>query len=289
MARQIRWAVVGVGRAGVARGRAIQADPQGTLVCTWRGRNQHQLDCGRATDLDDLLGQVDAVAICSPDQAHAGQIQTALQAAKHVVVEFPICHSYAKAIELFNLARAMEKTLHVAHIEILHGPQQLLHKALKKPPASASLTFSRPGPLGSPRNLALGNVARLHRLVDLFGPVTHLKDLTFVPGALSGILTTASTRVMFQFAQAPTRKRATLLEVSNSAGDWTLTGQQLSLNGTARVPPKAPGLFFRDQSVAASRILRGCSHYVDETQILHILQVAEQLSKLGEGPLRVAL
>ncbi|NCG17475.1 MAG: Gfo/Idh/MocA family oxidoreductase [Rhodobacterales bacterium] len=288
MATKTRWAVVGVGRAGIARSRAIQADPFGALVCTWRGRNQHLLDCSAATDLTDALRQVDAVAICSPDVAHGDQIGAALRANKHVVVEFPICHSSTEAAALFELARTMDKTLHVAHIELLHGPQRLLHEALQRPTSSASLAFSRPGPLGSARELAFGNIARLHRLVDLFGPVTHLQDLDYVSGALSGVLITTSTRVMFHFEQAPALPRSTLLKVGDSSGNWKLTGRQLSLNDTARILTQTTGLFSQDQNVATARIMRGCSHYVTETQILHILRLAEQLSNLEEGRLRPA-
>ena len=166
----VRWAVIGVGRAGLARARAIDRDPDAILAAVWRGRNADRFPLATvAPSFEAALEGVDAVAICSPDSAHAEQVEAALRAGKHVVCEYPVAPNAREAHRLLKLSRQLGLVLHVAHIEVLHAPQVILRAHLQSDPAATiHQTFSRTGSDAiAPEAVAAGNLARVHRLIDL--------------------------------------------------------------------------------------------------------------------------
>jgi len=59
----------------------------------------------RTTNLEDLLGRVDAVYIASPHLTHYEYARKALEARKHVLCEKPMCLSAAEVDELYKLSR----------------------------------------------------------------------------------------------------------------------------------------------------------------------------------------
>ena len=59
--------------------------------------------------------EIDFVAICSPSEMHAAQVEQALLADKHVLVEIPLAMSYTEGRVLAGLARERGKTLMVCH------------------------------------------------------------------------------------------------------------------------------------------------------------------------------
>jgi 2-hydroxy-4-carboxymuconate semialdehyde hemiacetal dehydrogenase len=69
------------------------------------------------TELADALArpEIDIVAICSPSEAHAAQVEQALMADKHVLCEIPLALSYTQGRTLAGLARERGKTLMVCH------------------------------------------------------------------------------------------------------------------------------------------------------------------------------
>ena len=77
---QIRWAVVGVGSAGRARAKAIQADPRSELVAVCRGRFAGWFHVAQLSEVDDAIAAADAVAVCSPTHLHAAHVRAALKA-----------------------------------------------------------------------------------------------------------------------------------------------------------------------------------------------------------------
>ena len=114
----VRWGVVGVGRAGNARVKALHADPRSTVIGGWRG-DPESAGLHAFQGFDELLQHVDAVAICSPDPFHSTQVHAALSAYRHVVCEFPLAGSAGEASSLFALSVARDRVLHVEHIELL--------------------------------------------------------------------------------------------------------------------------------------------------------------------------
>src|SRR5262245_3742445 len=82
----LRLGIIGAGRAGRARMRAINERPDLELV----GVASSQEDV-RTHTIDDLLGSdADAIVVCTINSAHAKQVSAALAAGKHVLCEYPL-------------------------------------------------------------------------------------------------------------------------------------------------------------------------------------------------------
>lgn len=286
----LRWSVLGVGTAGLARVRAITSDPRSRLVAVWRGRNAERAVMARqARDLDDALDGVDAVAVCSPDAAHPDQVAAALRAGRHVVCEYPLAPSAPEAAALLDLAGSVGRVLHVEHIELLHAPQALLRSFTRRDPVVAlHVGFARPGPDGAaPADVARGNLARLHRAVDLCGPVIAVARLDGGPGLLHGALVhTGGVETTFRFEQSPYLARSTRLEARTAAGErWEASGDSLFRGGNPMTLIEAEPLFDQDHRAATGRILDGRPPYVDDARLLHVLRLRDAIAAGRVGPL----
>ena len=94
--RTLKWAIVGVGRAGRARARAIDRDARSRLVAVHRGRNAAETGAPEVS-FEEALDVADAVAICTPDALHVDMVEATLRAGKHAVVEYPMAPSATEA------------------------------------------------------------------------------------------------------------------------------------------------------------------------------------------------
>ena len=74
----LKWGIIGVGRAGRARARAIQSDPRASVSLGFRGAPD-AVGLQAATSIAAMLEAVDAVAICSTDETHFALVRQALQ------------------------------------------------------------------------------------------------------------------------------------------------------------------------------------------------------------------
>src|SRR5690606_9515317 len=114
--------------------------------------------------LDEAIARADAVAVCSPNPAHAEQVRAALLAKRHVVCEYPLAPDAEQAAALFALAAQVDRVLHVEHIELLTGPAATLRGRVR-PQLIQTLEVGFQG-RGSAEiagsALALKNIARLH-------------------------------------------------------------------------------------------------------------------------------
>lgn len=281
----LSWAVIGVGIAGRARARAILGDPRSRLVAVHRGRHAVELDVPDLPLLE-ALDRADAVAICSPSDCHADQVALALERGRHVVVEFPLASTRARAAALLAQARAAARLLHVEHIELL-DPAQVTLAAQARPETlrTVDIAFQAPGdPLNGPAELALANVARLHRIVHLGGPVARVEELAHGPGLLEGTLTLATgVPVRFRFACGPGLRRSTRLHVEGVHATWLLEDRVLYRDEKPQTLLAARPLFVQDHRIAMARLLDGRSPYVSEERILHVLHVVDHLGALATG------
>ena len=166
----IRFAVVGPGRAGRARIAALEGHARARCVAVVAREGEPDF----ASVLRDPA--VDAVCVCTPNALHAPQAEAALEAGKHVVVEFPLAPGPGLARRLLERARECDRVLHVEHIELLSASQRALREraAGLGRPRGGELQFQGGnagwiGASSSAGSPALRAVARLHRLVDLFG------------------------------------------------------------------------------------------------------------------------
>src|SRR5262245_51751567 len=117
-------AVVGAGRAGAARIRALEGSPRAHLAAVVSRSRPG------AVSLPDALARADVAAaiVCTPNLLHAETARAALAAGKHVAVEFPLAASADEARALFDAAERRSLVLHEEHIELL-SPSQLALRA----------------------------------------------------------------------------------------------------------------------------------------------------------------
>ncbi|HXZ85936.1 MAG TPA: Gfo/Idh/MocA family oxidoreductase [Myxococcota bacterium] len=275
MPTPIGVAVLGAGRAGRARARALQRSARARLV-RWLSRERPE-----SGTLADALADpaVAALIVCTPNLLHAGAARAALAAGRHVAVEFPLAASPAEARALFELARRAGRVLHVEHIELLSPAQLWLReraRALGRPQSGvvrfssdASGWIADPRLAGSP---ALGALARLHRLVDLFGP-GELRAARLEEGAgprrleaelgfaAGGLVTLIEER-------APGLARAT---------EWSIE----CARGRLDTPPPEPGgeLFARDLELFLDRIESGAPSYLSEARELEVLELVAAIER----------
>jgi predicted dehydrogenase len=122
-AAPVRVAVVGVGHLGRHHARVLSSLADAALV------GIVDADPGRAAEIAgatgtqvvarvaDLIGEVDAVSVAVPTEAHAGVALPLLEAGIHVLLEKPMTRSIEEADRLLAAARDAGAMLAVGHIE----------------------------------------------------------------------------------------------------------------------------------------------------------------------------
>ena len=215
---------------------------------------------------------VGGVILCTPNLLHAGQAREALDAGKHVLVEFPLAPSPAEARALLERAHQSNLVLHEEHIELLSPAQLWLRaraQALGRPRGGAlHFTGSSAGWIADPLlagSPALCALARLHRLVDLFGTAA-VRGATLARG--SGyrlgveLEFAAGGRLELVEERAPGAQRAT---------HWRVECE----NGSLGDPPaeRPADLFARDLACFVARVVERAEPYVSEARCLHVLEL----------------
>lgn len=119
---KIRAGVVGVGLMGRLYARLLKELPQAELTAVF------DLDAERAAGIgaelgakaspsvEDLLNQVDAVFVCSPDRAHLEPVLAAAAAGKHVFVEKPLATNSAEGLQMVEAAEKAGIVFMVGHV-----------------------------------------------------------------------------------------------------------------------------------------------------------------------------
>lgn len=119
----LRVAVVGVGHVGALHAQIYARLPGARLVAVCdinpaRAREvAAPLGCRAATDLRELLGEVDAASVAVPTSLHHAVSAQLLESGVHVLIEKPIATSLAEADAMVDLAARKQLTLQVGHIE----------------------------------------------------------------------------------------------------------------------------------------------------------------------------
>ncbi len=110
----LRMAIVGVGK--IARDQhipALLANPSFELIAC-ASRNALVEGVANFTSLDEMLRErsdIEAVAICSPPQAHYEAARLALERGKHVLLEKPPCATTAQLDHLSRVAQVAGRSL----------------------------------------------------------------------------------------------------------------------------------------------------------------------------------
>jgi predicted dehydrogenase len=119
----LRVAVVGVGYLGRHHARILSSLPAVELVAVVDTNAARAAEIAAAYgtralfDASELVGQVDAVTIAVPTEAHLAVARPFLEASTPVLVEKPMARSLAEADELIAAAAANDVVLAVGHTE----------------------------------------------------------------------------------------------------------------------------------------------------------------------------
>ena len=290
----LRWGVLGVGRAGRARARALADDPRAEPVVGWRG-DPGAVGLAAAASADAVLqSDLDAVAICTPDTTHPALVRRALEAGLHVVCEFPLAGSAREAAALFDLADACGQVLHVEHIELLGGAARVLRSACVGARLTGGSCRFQTGPRSEIFSVAHANVARLHRLLDVWGPpegvAVHERTDTWLLATLSWPGNpdhyTGDARLTLEFRLEEGRRRRTEILFETDCGEYALLDRVLLHQGQVVELPAVAGLFLQDQLEATAEILDGAPPTVGRAAVLAALALADRLDRAPlEDPL----
>jgi biliverdin reductase len=269
-------AVVGLGRAGRARVRALEGHPRARLAAIARrapGPGERAFD--------DVVrdAAIDAAIVCTPNLLHEAQARALLEAGKHVAVEFPLAASGAAARALLALAAARQRVLHAEHIELLSAAQRALRARaaeLGRPlRGRVHFTGSSEGWIGDPAQAgspALRALARLSRLVDLFGEA-EVASAVCDAGADGYAL-----RVELRFRAGGS---ATLVE-ERGRGLARATRVEIECERGALAEPASGPVgdpFREDLDCFLDRIERGAPSYLPDARLLHLFDLVAAVER----------
>jgi biliverdin reductase len=243
---------------------------------------------------------LDLVIICTINRDHGAIAQAALEAGKHVVVEYPLSLDPVEAESLIALAEAQGKLLHVEHIELLGGLHQALRQALPEignpfyaryitimpqHPAPRRWTY-HPEQFGFPFS---GALSRIQRFTDLFGDVTTVSCQSRFWEAsdyYKACLCNAQLRFTNNLIAEVTYGKGEVFwqglrnfEVHGEQGTLVFEGDQGSLiRGEERIPIEVGGrrgLFGKDTGMVLDYLVEGTPLYVSAAASLYALKVAD--------------
>ena len=313
--------MVGTGFAAKLRADTIQGDPRAKLVAVTghtTGKTQEFSQTYGATPIDSWpelvnLDDLDLVMICTINRDHGPVARAALEAGKHVVVEYPLSLDLLEAEALIDLATSQRRLLHVEHIERLGG----LHNALKESLSTAGQVFyaryatismKRPAPRGWTYQPDLfgfpfiGALSRLHRFTDLFGQVATVSAQSQFwdapdPEYFTACLCTAQLRftsgVMAELIYAKGDrfwKGERKFEVYGDRGTLIFDGDRGKLIREGQISEipvgSRRGLFAQDTKMVLDSLTDGTPLYVTAKDSLYTLKVADAVrlaAETGQG------
>jgi biliverdin reductase len=327
-AAPLQVGIVGTGYAAKLRAQALQADARAGLIAVAGrsiARTQEFCQPFGATAIASWEALIqdpalDLVVVATVNRDHGAIVRAALTAGKHVVVEYPLALDLTEAEELLALARAQNRLLHVEHIELLGG----LHQALKSNLPQIGQVFyaryatiapQRPAPqkwtyhrelFGFP---LIGALSRLHRLLDLFGPVVAVScQARFWDASLADCSTPyyaaclCKAQLRFQtglLADVVYGKGETLwqaersFQVQGDRGALLFEGEEGRLVSPEETQPipvgSRRGLFAKDTEMVLDHLTTGAPLYVTAAASVASLRVADAARRSAETQQTIAL
>lgn len=313
----IRVGLVGTGYAARARAEALAADSRSQLVAV-AGRDRERAAAfgqpygAEAMPWLELVQRqdIDLVVVATMNCDHGPVAHAAVTQKKAVVVEYPLALDLQEAQAIADLAQRQGTFLHVEHIELLSGIHQTIQEALPEVGTPFYLRYistvaKQPAPQRWNYSLAqfgfplVGALSRIHRPINLFGPVDEVfcgsrvwssegKPLSLDhSGFFGSILCTAQLRftsgllaeVVYGKGQAlwDTQRQFELqgaqgrLQVASSHGELRLADgvtRELTV-GSRR------GLFARDTAMVLDALEGSSDRYVTVEESLYSLRVAD--------------
>jgi len=306
----LKVGLVGTGYAAKLRAEALQQDARSHLIAVAghtpdKTQSFSQSYGAETTTWENLIGRsdIDLVIIANVNRDHGKVVRSALNAGKHVVVEYPLSLDVEDAAELIQLATNQQKLLHVEHIELLSGIHQTAKTALPevgKPfyVRYSSLNPQHPAPRKWTYNSELfgfplvGAVSRIHRLLDLFGTVIAVNSQARFWGNENSqsLYTSCICTAHLQFAtgliaEVIYGKGEALwqaersLQIHGEQGAIIIDGQTGTLIQAEQTCPlevgSRRGLFAKDTAMVLDHLTQGTPLYVSPQASLQALKVAD--------------
>jgi predicted dehydrogenase len=140
---QVKAGVIGVGRMGQRHCRVYSTMRKVQLVGVCDVNPElgtkvaAQYEVPYYQDIDDLLGQVDAVSLAAPTQQHFDLVMKCIARGVHVLVEKPIAETLEQAEQLVVAAEADGLVIQVGHIERFNPVYMELKNVLEELPPLA--------------------------------------------------------------------------------------------------------------------------------------------------------
>ena len=198
---ELRAVIVGSGGMAHTRAAHMAQHERAKLICV-ASRNHvtgatlsDKHGVPYCDDWRDAIGRddVDAVFVCTHNDSHAPIARAALEAGKHVFVEYPLATTVDDADALIALAARRRKVLHVGHDQAFVG----WHLAIKRETAELGNLLAVNGVLATPtrgggrsvwrnKNLSgppfMVGIAYIFHLVDVFGPAAWVEGTSNYEG-----------------------------------------------------------------------------------------------------------
>lgn len=313
----IRVGLVGTGYAADLRAKTLQAEPRSRLIAVAGHTPEKTTEFAQSYEIEASVSwrklvereDLDLIIIANISRDHDAIAQAALEADKHVIVEYPLAFDPIVAEKLIALAAQKGKLLHVEHIELLGGLHQGIQKVLPqiepafyiryvtispKHPAPRKWTYHREL-FGFP---FIGALSRLQRLTDLFGEVTTVTCQNRYwdapePGFYQGCLCSAQLNF----------RQGAIAEVVYGKGEifweseqtFTIYGEKGTLIFTPEVGHliqgdrketipvgSRRGLFAQDTKMVIDHLIEGIPLYITPAQSLYALKVADATRQAAE-------
>jgi biliverdin reductase len=313
----LRVGMVGTGYAAKKRAEALQLDERVKLVSVTGNTSEKLAQFCQTFALSGVnswqqlvtQADIDLVFICTINRDRGAIARAAIEADKHVVVEYPLSLNPQEAAEIITLAKAKKRLLHVEHIELIGGVHQAIRQYLpeignvfyaryatiaRKSPVARAWNYNHQM-WGFPLSAAL---SRVHRLTDLFGEVATVNcqsrywndmnsdyftaclcntQLRFLNGVMAEI-TYGKGEVFWQSYRH--------LEIHGDLGTLSFVGEQGKLiRGNEEIAIEVNsrrGLFAKDTQMVLDSLLANKSLYVEPSASLYALQVADAARKSSE-------
>ncbi|MGF1498633.1 MAG: Gfo/Idh/MocA family protein [Elainellaceae cyanobacterium] len=310
--------LVGTGYAARLRAETLIADPRSHLVAvaghspekTAAFGQTHQAEAIASWEELVVRPDLDLVIIATINRDHGAIARAALEANKHVVVEYPLALDVAEAEALLALAKARQRLLHIEHIDHLSGIYQTIRDALPQIGTPfyvryTSTSAQRPAPqkwtyhpqlFGFP---LVGALSRIHRLVDLFGTVASIgcqsrfrladgtqhndpnqplpytaclcsAQMRFTSGLVADLVYGKGEAVWQSERRFEAHGSLGLVRVEPSGGELLLPDGSRSLAVGSR-----RGLFAQDTTMVLDCLTQGAPLYITPSQSIYALKVAD--------------
>lgn len=319
---------MGTGYAARLRAEALQSDSRATLVAVAGHTLEKTQEFSQTHELEAVpswmelvqRSDLDLIIVANVNRDHAAIVRAALEAGKHVIVEYPLALEVGEAAALIDLARSQYQLLHVEHIELLGGMHQALKAALPQVGTVfyaryATINPQRPAPpkwtyhpdlFGFP---LMGALSRLHRLTDLFGTVKTVNcQARFWDAAASGqpgphyAACLCQAQLQFEsglLADVCYGKGETLwqaerqFQVHGESGALIMNGDEGTLVLPDRSEPIAVGtrrgLFGKDTAIVLDHLTTGAPLYVQPEASLYTLKVADAARRSAQSGQTIAV